>query len=377
MPDEFYPRIDDGDAAHGYQTDKACPTGQKTINIALQGGGSHGAFTWGVLDRLLEDGRLDIEAVSGTSAGAMNAAVMADGFVRGGAQGARDQLRAFWTAVAKEAQYSPVQRAPFDMLMGTWSLDASPGYAFFDMVSKMASPYQLNPFNFNPLKDLLDTVVDFERVRACTHPLIFISCTNVQTGRATVFKRDRISPEVVMASACLPHVFQAVEIDGVPYWDGGYMGNPVLFPFHDSTRTCDYVIVQINPVFRAETPRTSREIMNRINEISFNSALLLELRGIDFVRRLIDEGKLSANEYKRINIHTIAAHEDMAPLGASSKMNGEWEFLQHLFEIGRRAADKFLTESFDKLGVMPTADVRDMYQGDGPDPHPRYTGGLR
>ncbi|MBC8050704.1 MAG: patatin-like phospholipase family protein [Chitinophagales bacterium] len=377
MPEEFYPRIDEGDRAHGYHKPGNGDGGKKRINLALQGGGSHGAFTWGVLDRLLEDGRLDIEAVSGTSAGAMNATVMADGFMRNGNQGARDQLKAFWAAVAKEAQYSPVQRAPFDMLMGTWSLDASPGYAFFDMLSKMASPYELNPFNVNPLKELLDTVVDFDKVRECEHPLIFISCTNVETGRATVFKRDQISADVVMASACLPHVFQAVEIDGVPYWDGGYMGNPVLFPFHDSTRTCDYVIVQINPVFRQGAPKTSREIINRINEISFNSALLLELRGIDFVRKLIEDGKLSSEEYKRINIHTIAAHEDLAPLGASSKMNGEWEFLQHLFEIGRRAADKFLTESYDKLGVMPTCNLREMYQGDGPNPHPQYTGKLR
>lgn len=343
---------------------------RKKINLALQGGGAHGAFTWGVLDRLLEDGRLEIEAISGTSAGAMNAAVMADGFMRNGNEGARARLRHFWKAVADAAKFSPIRRAPLDVLMGNWTLDTSLGYMFYDFLNKVASPYALNPLNINPLKDLLEETVDFERVRECSDPQIFISATNVETGRVKVFKRERITSDVVMASACLPFMFQAVEIDGVPYWDGGYMGNPVMFPFHESTETKDYVLIQINPVYRKGTPRSAREIMNRVNEISFNASLLHELRAIDFVRRLIDDGKLDGREYKRVNVHTIAAHEELAPLGSSSKLNAEWDFLNHLFGIGRRAAEVWLERSFGSLGEAG-ADLRAMYQGDGSDPRRR------
>lgn len=345
--------------------------GKKQVALALQGGGAHGAFTWGVLDKLLEDGRIEFEGISGTSAGAMNAVVMADGFMRGGNDAARERLRLFWNAVSDGAKYSPIRRAPLDMLMGNWTLDTSIGYNFFDWLSKFASPYEFNPLNINPLKDLLNETIDFDRVRACNKPLIFISCTNVETGRAKVFKRGMISSDVVMASACLPFVFQAVEIGGVPYWDGGYMGNPVLFPFHDSTKTLDYVIVQINPVFRKGAPKTAREIMNRVNEISFNASLLQELRAIDFARRLIDEGKLDPKVYKRINIHIISNDKELVPLGASTKLNAEWDFLEHLFEVGRATATQWLDKTYDMLGVMPTANVREIYHGDGPDPEPR------
>jgi NTE family protein len=343
---------------------------KKQVALALQGGGAHGAFTWGVLDKLLEDGRLEFEAISGTSAGAMNAVVMADGFMRNGNQGARERLRHFWKAISDGAKFTPIQRAPLDILMGNWTLDTSPGYNFFDWLSKFVSPYELNPLNFNPLKDVLEETVDFKRVRACEKPLVFVSCTNVETGRVKVFKRDTISADVIMASACLPYVFQAVEIDGVPYWDGGYMGNPVLFPFHDSTKTLDYVIVQTNPVFRKGAPRTAREIMNRVNEISFNASLLQELRSIDFARRLIDEGKLDPAVYKRINIHIISNDRELAPLGASSKFNAEWAFLEHLFEVGRATAATWLDKVYDMVGVMPTANVRQLYQADEPEPSP-------
>ena len=373
MPEEFHLV-----ARHEPRNEKAMDgsamsrTGKKQIALALQGGGAHGAFTWGVLDKLLEDGRLEFEGISGTSAGAMNAVVMADGFMRNGNCGARERLRHFWKAVSESAKYSPVQRAPLDVLMGNWTLDTSVGYNFFDWLSKFSSPYEFNPLNLNPLKDLLQETVDFDRVRACQKPLVFISCTNVETGKAKVFKRGLIAADVVMASACLPYVFQAVEIGGVPYWDGGYMGNPVLFPFHDSTKTLDYVIVQINPIFRKGAPKTAREIMNRVNEISFNASLLQELRAIDFARRLIDQGKLDPMVYKRINIHIISNDKELAPLGASTKLNAEWDFLEHLFEIGRATAAQWLGRVYDMLGVIPTADVREMYHGDGPEPRPHH-----
>ena len=336
--------------------------GPKLINLALQGGGAHGAFTWGVLDCLLEDGRVQIEAISGTSAGAMNAVVVADGLMRGGREQARAALAAFWQSVSEAARGSPIQRSPIDVFMGNWSLDASPSYLFFDLLNRVASPYELNPLNINPLRDLVEGQVDFATVRACDRMKIFISATNVETGRVKVFNRDELTADAVMASACLPFMFQAVEIDGVPYWDGGYVGNPVLFPFYRSCASNDVVIVQINPLFRHGTPRTAREILNRVNEISFNSSLMRDFRAIDFVRRLIEEGKLERSNYKHVLVHLIHGDEHIKPLGASSKLNAEWAFLTHLHDIGRATAAAWLDDNFDKLGKESTVDLRTLFQ---------------
>ncbi|MBU2581682.1 MAG: patatin-like phospholipase family protein [Alphaproteobacteria bacterium] len=341
----------------------------KSINLALQGGGAHGAFTWGVLDRILEDGRLWIDAISGTSAGAMNAVVVADGLMRNGCEGARETLHEFWWEVSRAARFSPVQRAPLDMFMGNWSLDGSPGYIFVDFLSRMASPYELNPWKINPLAEILEKTVDFERVRSCEQTKVFVSATNVETGRVRVFDPNALTSDMVMASACLPYMFQAVEVDGVPYWDGGFMGNPVLFPFYDSTECRDILIVQINPIERKGVPRTARDILNRINEITFNGSLLKELRSVDFVRRLIEQGKLDPEQYKQLNIHIVEAQDKLAPLGASSKVNSEWAFLRHLFEIGRQAADLWLERNFEDIGQRSTVDLRAMFQGIGAEHH--------
>ncbi|MBD3221814.1 patatin-like phospholipase family protein, partial [bacterium] len=257
----------------------------KAVNLALQGGGAHGAFTWGVLDRVLEDERLEIAAISGTSAGAMNAVAVANGITRAGPEGARQALHDFWLAMSRAALFSPARRTPIDLIMGNWSLDRSPGYHMLDALTRLASPYQLNPMNLNPVRDVLEASIDFAEVRACTAFKLFVSATNVETGRVKVFPHERLTADMVMASACLPHLHQAVEIDGVPYWDGGYMGNPALFPFHGRTGTDDTVVVQINPIERKGGPKTPQEIQNRLNEISFNGSLLKELRAIDFVDR--------------------------------------------------------------------------------------------
>lgn len=333
----------------------------KMVNVALQGGGAHGAFTWGVLDRLLEDGRIEFEAISGTSAGAMNAVVVADGFMRGGPDGARQALQDFWEAVSREGAKSPIQRSPINVFMGDWSLDTSPGYLFFDHLTRLASPYDLNPLNYNPLRDLLEAQVDFDRITAGNKMKLFISATNVHTGRVRVFTCGEITPDVVMASACLPFMFQAVEIDGVPYWDGGYMGNPVLFPFFNSCASSDVVLVQINPIERKTTPRTAREILNRVNEITFNSSLLKELRAIEFVARLIDDGKLDPADYKQVLLHRIDAVEEMAALSASSKLNAEWAFLVHLRDIGRAAASRWLERHYDRIGEGSSVDIRTFF----------------
>ncbi len=340
-------------------------TATKTVNLALQGGGAHGAFTWGVLDKILEDGRLEITAISGTSAGAMNAVVAVDGLMRSGITGARAALEGFWHAVSDRARFSLIQRAPLDVLMGRWTLDTSPGYHFFNALTRMLSPYQLNPFNWNPLREVLEDSVDFERVRSCDIIKVFISATNVETGRVKVFDRKQLTADMVMASACLPFMFQSVEIDGVPYWDGGYMGNPALFPLYSYSECNDVVVVQINPIERKGTPTTAQDIANRLNEISFNSSLLKELRAIDFVHRLIAEGKLSPDEYRDIRVHLIENQDELNPLGASSKLNAEWAFLTHLRDIGRRTAEHWLATHFADVGERSTVNLRQMFQGIG------------
>ena len=339
---------------------------RKLINLALQGGGAHGAFTWGVLDRILQDGRLEIDAISGTSAGAMNAVALVDGFTAGGADGAREKLEVFWRTMSDSARHSPIKRAPIDVLMGNWSLDRSWGYHAMDALTRLFSPYQLNPLNMNPLRDVLEGCVDFSCVRSCDSIKLYISATNVETGRVKVFSSHHLTPDMVLASACLPNVFQAVVIDGVPYWDGGYMGNPALFPFHTGSDCSDIVVIQINPVERKGAPQTAQEIQNRVNEISFNSSLLKELRAIDFVARLIDEGKLDEAHYRRQRIHIIENQDALNPLGASSKMNSEWAFLTHLRDLGRDTATRWLETHFDTIGKRSTVDLRAMFMGTGP-----------
>ena len=236
-----------------------------------------------------------------------------------------------------------------------------------DLLNRVSSPYDLNPLNLNPLREILEGHVDFERVRRCDRLKVLVSATNVETGRVKVFDGCELTCEMVMASACLPFLFQAVEIDGTPYWDGGYMGNPVLFPFYKCCDSHDIVIVQINPMSRPGTPTSAREILDRVNEITFNGSLMKELRAIDFVQRLLDEGKLSEQDYRRLYLHMIEAEDEILPLGASSKMNTEWAFFRHLFELGQLAADQWLTRNFDDLGVRGTLDLRAVFQGsEGP-----------
>ncbi|MEJ8475857.1 patatin-like phospholipase family protein [Roseibium algae] len=329
----------------------------KRINLALQGGGAHGAFTWGVIDWLLEDNHFQIDGMTGTSAGAMNAVVMASGYQEGGSDGAREKLEQFWRAVSKQSFLSPIKRSPIDVVMGQWSLDFSPSYLAFDLISRFSSPYEFNPLNINPLRDLVEKIVDFEKVRSCTELKLYVAATNVYSGKIRVFSEQEVTLDAVMASACLPHMFQAVEIDGEPYWDGGYMGNPPLFPLFYSTGTSDVVLIQINPIERRETPKTAREILNRLNEITFNSTLLREMRAVDFVSRLIEEGKLSNDDYRKIHLHRIAG-EELKPLQASSKVNAEWAFLSELKEMGRRAAETWVEENFETIGKNSTIDLR-------------------
>ncbi len=335
----------------------------KTIDLALQGGGAHGALTWGVLDRILEDERLDIAGISGTSAGAMNAVVLAQGFHQGGRDGAREALAAFWRAVSEAARFSPVQRNWWDQVIGNYSLNTSLGYLFFDHLTRTFSPYELNPFDINPLRDLVSSTVDFDQVNSCKRPKIFVTATNVRTGHARVFTQPHLSVETIMASACLPSLYQAVEIDGEAYWDGGYIGNPALYPLVDKTDCRDMVIVQINPMIRRELPKTGREILNRVNEISFNSSLIKDLQAIHLLHKLIKAEGLETERYRDMRIHLIHADEELENLDSSSKLNAEWKFLSHLYERGRAWADRWLDVNYDDLGVRSTFDVDERFAG--------------
>jgi NTE family protein len=336
--------------------------GKKKINLALQGGGAHGAFTWGVLDQILDDGRLAIEGISGASAGAVNAVMLADGLARGGPEEAKKRLADFWRAASLGGDLPPLQRAVVERLFSFLPLEGSPVAAWFDALGRYLSPYDLNPLNINPLKELVERFVDFDAVRDCSNLAMFVSATNVHTGRLRIFPREKITADVIMASACLPFLFRAVEIDGVPYWDGGYMANPAIFPFFNATETEDVLIVQINPVERIATPHTQTEIMNRINEITFNSSLLAEFRAIEFVRRLIDQKRLphgtGPGEYRRVNVHRIALDEAFRKLTASSKLNSDYDFFVMLRNGGRRAARNFLDAHFDDIGRDGTVDLR-------------------
>jgi len=333
----------------------------KRINLALQGGGSHGAFTWGVLDALIEDGRLEFEAVSGTSAGAMNAAILLQGWANGGPDGARAALATFWGELGSMSVASPIQRTPLDRLQGNWNLDDSFSALWADLMQRTLSPWQRNPLKFDPLRDLLRRHFDQEAVRACHQVKAFIAATNVTTGKVRIFTRDELSIDALLASACLPNVHDAVVIEGEPYWDGGFRGNPPIWPFIYSSESTDVVIVEVDPPTREGVPHTNAEIADRLNEITFGGALMAEMRAIAFVQDLIDKGAITGEfgiRLKKLLIHSIADPASLAPLGAVSKFNIEPEFLDHLFTLGRQTATRWLASTFDKVGVENSIDIR-------------------
>ncbi len=337
------------------------PSGPKRINLALQGGGALGAFTWGVLDQLLEDGRLSVEGISGASAGAVNAIMLADGLARGGPDEARKRLADFWRAASLGGNLPEVQRRAVDRLFSFWPIEDTPVGLWMQALTRYLSPYDFNPLNINPLNDLITRFVDFGKVRACNDLQLFVSATNVKTGQLKVFKREEMTADMIVASACLPHLFRAVEIGGEFYWDGGYVGNPALYPLVGATQTENLLLVQINPLKRKQVPKTRDEIMARINEITFNSSLMSELRGIAFVGKLIDEGKLprgtGAGEYRRINIHRIALTGASQTLDAASRLNTDYDFFEMLHKSGRQAAREFLDAHYEDVGVRSTVDL--------------------
>jgi NTE family protein len=325
------------------------------VDLALQGGGAHGAFTWGVLDRLMEEPGLQIEGISGTSAGAMNAAVLISGQAAGGANGAKAALEQFWKRVSDAALLSPFRRTPLDVMLGRWTLDTSPIFVTLDLMARIFSPYDLNPHGANPLRDILADCIDFWRV-AKSQVKLFVTATNVHTGRGHIFRNAELTPEVLLASACLPTLFQAIEIDGEAYWDGGYAGNPTITPLICECSSSDTILVQVNPIERPGTPRSARDIINRVNEVSFNATLLKELRMMAVLRQVADPGNSEGARWAKMRIHRISS-ATMTELGYSSKLNAEWDFFLMLRNEGRRSAEAFFAAHGGDLGARSTLDL--------------------
>jgi NTE family protein len=346
------------------------------INLALQGGGAHGAFTWGALDRMLEDPSIDIEGISATSAGAMNAVALKQGWVQDGRDGARARLEAFWLRVSGldgilgDAVMDWLRLVSPSPAVTARLLEFSPAVVAADAITRVFSPYQFNPANYHPLRGLVDEMLDGD-VASAIGPKLFITATNVRDGKPRVFMGAEITTDAVLASACLPTLYQAIEIDDPrtgrreAYWDGGYMGNPALYPLHYRTRATDIVIVHINPLYREELPRTTSEIMTRINEISFNASLLRELRNIDFVNRLIDSGMIAEGVMKRNNVHSVSDDRLMNQLGAVTKASINRALLLQLRDAGRAAMDAFLVRARDTLGKRSSVDLRAMFSSEG------------
>jgi NTE family protein len=347
------------------------------INLALQGGGAHGAFTWGALDRLLEEESIEIEGITATSAGAMNAAALKHGWVRGGRTGARDSLDGFWLrlsgldGVIGEAVADWLRTVSPSPAFTARMLELNPAVVAADAVTRVLSPYQFNPANYHPLRSVVDEMLDMEAVCSERGPKLFVTATNVRDGKPRVFMGDEITTDAILASACLPTLYQAIEIDDPrtgrreAYWDGGYMGNPALYPLFYHTLTPDIVIVHINPLYREELPRTASEIVSRINEISFNASLLRELRGIAFVNRLLDRGAIAEGVMKRNHVHSVSDDALMNQLGMVTKMAISRTLLLQLRDAGRAAMERFLAEGKQTLGRQSSVDLAAMISSEG------------
>lgn len=338
----------------------------KSLNLALQGGGSHGAFAWGVLDAFLEDGRIDFDGVCATSAGAVNAAALAYGLTIGDRDQARQELENLWRKVSDVgAFYSPIKRMPWEYLLKeNQTYEEAFSYSVFETFTNAFSPYQYNPLNINPLRQVLSDTIDFDAIKKCNKLNLFITATDVQTGHAKIFNNEDMSLDVVLASACLPFLFQAVEIKGRSYWDGGYVGNPALWPLFYNTTTADLCIVHINPLERPDLPKTPYDITNRVNEITGNVSLLSELRAIAFVKKLIESDMLKdkyKKNYSNILLHAIRADQELKDYSVASKFSTDWPFLCALRDHGRAAAHAWLKQNFDAIGKRATVDIHDEF----------------
>ena len=339
-------------------------TPAKPVSLALQGGGAHGAFQWGVLDRLLEDGLLDIQSITGASAGSMNAVALVAGMLEGGPEGARAKLESFWRAVSNGPARGIFGENVIANFANDW-LSLNPAFKYMEALTSQVtpmqvSPYDFNPLNYNPLRDILREQIDFKAIREQTGIALFIAATAVRNNRAKLFEAAELTPEHIMASACLPDVFQAVEIDGEPYWDGGYLANPPVWPLIEC-KPRDVLLLLVNPMTTKKTPKTTGEIMDRLNEISFNASVAGELRTVAVVQSLLDRGQLKTSGYQRLRFHAISADGKLADLKLPSKFNTDWSFLENLKKRGREAADDWLSTNLAKLGVESSFSVAEAF----------------
>ncbi|MBA4396797.1 MAG: hypothetical protein C0394_05380 [Syntrophus sp. (in: bacteria)] len=330
---------------------------KKKLNLALQGGGSHGAFTWGVLDRLLEEKDLEIVGVSGTSAGAVNGACLVYGLTQGGNAAARDVLSEVWRKNSESQQHSILQPTIVDKMMSNGNIDFNPYFRFFSMLSKSLSPYQWNPLMKNPLKDLLLDIIDFDAIQKQQRYKLFLTATNIRTSKVKIFHNAEITADAVCASACLPHLFQAVEIDGEFYWDGGYIGNPAMFPLFEQTRCKDLMLIQIDSIDYNKAPTQMSDIIDRATDISFNSSLMREMRAICFVTKIIEKGFDDDGRLLKTNIHYISTGDLMNRYNGSSKLNVDWDWLSYLKENGRGKAEAWIAENYKKIGRQSSCDI--------------------
>jgi NTE family protein len=342
----------------------------RTLNLALQGGGSHGAFTWGVLDALLGDDRIAIEGLSGTSAGAVNAVALASGYVKGLSAGhdprkaARDSLARIWGEISNWGTVGALQQRIVGALWGGLPSELAPANFMASAWRNLLSPYQSNPLDFNPLRNLLEREIDFEALGRSHHLKVFVSATHVNTGRAVIFTGHNLNVDAVMASACLPMLFRAVEIEREDYWDGGYSVNPPLTPLIDSCASRDLMLVQINPLKRDSAPKTAPEILDRVNELTFNASLLTQMRSIDFINRLIEEGALQHGRCKHVLLHRIDGGKEMAHYPASSRNSTDSAMISRMFNLGQASAHQWLSRHFTALGQHGTVDIRRDYLDD-------------
>lgn len=337
----------------------APPARSRPLNLALQGGGAHGAFTWGVLDALLEDGRFGFEGVSGTSAGAMNAACLAQGLMTGGNDGARAALADFWTAVARSS--------PFDQSSATQSL--APAMKMMLQWTEHLSPEQLNPLDLNPLRDIIERQIDFARLRQASPVKLFIAATHANSGKLRIFKNHELSLDTLLASACLPTIHRTVVIDGEPYWDGGYSANPAVFPLFYECTAADILLVLLTPLHYSETPESAQDIRLRLRELAFNSTFLREMRMFAHLREQVGNSWLPdwlpingfVKRMSRLRFHAISADALLGALPAESKLSVNLEFFMALRDDGRAHAEAWLASRGDAIGRRATLDLGKLF----------------
>ena len=329
---------------------------KKKISLALQGGGVHGAFTWGVLDALLEDDRFEIEGLSGTSAGGMNAVALAQGLIKGGTDGARTEMRRFWKAVSDAGVQNAAHQAFFSPKEDFFT-PPDPLQTFTRLMQNVLSPYQSNPLNVNPLRDLVEDFFDFTVLQSAKHLKLFLCATHVNTGKLKLFTLDTLTPQKMLASACLPFLFQAVEVDGENYWDGGFVGNPAIYPLIYACDTSSIVIVQLTVMNRNRLPLTAQEVIERHKEITYNACLMREMRTIDFVTSLIEKGIIQDKSIKKLNIHLVRNEKFFSTMSLSSALNTSWPFMEKLFEEGRKTAKQWIADNYQHVGVRHSTNL--------------------